>query len=90
MVSGDTDIVDFSNTAKVDVGMMYILNTYTSLGLAYNYQQAALDVEDEKRTLSLLFNRQFDPEWYMNIFLQSGLTNSVADGRVGISLIRNF
>ena len=90
LLLGDTDAVDFNDVLFVATGFTYYMNSKTSIGMAYDYQQAAVDGEDDGATVKINLNRQFNKRWSVKVYSLTGLSDSVADSGIGLSLRRNF
>lgn len=90
LLLGDTDVVDFNDVSFVTMGFTYYLNSKTSIGVAYDYQQAAVDGEDDGVLIKLNLNSQLNKQWSAKIYSLTGLSDSVADSGIGLSLRRNF
>ena len=87
---GDTDTVDFNDVLFVTTGFAYYINQKTSIGVAYDYQQAAVDGEDDGSIFKLNLNRKFNQQWSVKIYSLTGLSDSVADSGFGFSLRHDF
>ena len=87
---GDTDTVDFNDVLFITAGITYRMNSKTSFGVVYDYQQASVDGEDDNVILELNLSSQFNQQWSARIYSLTGLSDSVADSGIGFSLRHNF
>jgi len=87
---GDTSVTDYDDVLFMSYGLLYSANLQTSFSFAYNYQQATTNTSDESQSFSLYVNQRLDKQWMGSVFLFSGLSDSVADTGVGLSLIHSF
>jgi len=87
---GDTNEMDYDDVFFASTGIMYSVNPQTSFSVVYDYQQGTTNITDEAKSLGVYVNRRFSKDWSGSAFLFGGLTDSVADTGVGLSLIRSF
>ena len=87
---GDTVFVDYKDVVFATGGFTYQINSKTSFGLTYDYQQASIDGVDDGAMVNMNLSHQWNRRWSTNIYFMNGLTDSVADSGVGLSLSRNF
>ena len=87
---GDTVSVDYKDVVFVTGGFTYQINSKTSFGLTYDYQQASIDGVDDGTMVILDLSSQLNLKWSTSIYLMNGLSNSVADSGIGLTLKRNF
>lgn len=90
LLIGDTDTVDFNDVLFVTTGFTYHMNSKTSFGVVYDYQQASVDGEDDGAILELNLSSRFNQQWSARVYSLTGLSDSVADSGIGLSLRRNF
>lgn len=90
LLFGDTDFVDFNDVVFVTAGFTYHINPKTSFGLAYDYQQTAIDGTDDSAMIKLNLNRRFTRQWSANVYFLAGLSDAVADSGLGLSLMHSF
>ena len=90
LILGDTETVNFNDVMFATMGFTYNMNAKLSLGMIYDYQQAAVDGEDDGVIFEVNLNNQFNRQWSGRIYSLTGLSDSVADSGVGLSLRRNF
>ena len=87
---GDIGVTNYDDVFFASTGFMYSLKPQTSFSIIYDYQQATTNSTDEAQSLSLYANQRFSKQWSASAFLFSGLTDSVADTGIGLSLIHSF
>ena len=87
---GDTDAVNFNDVIFVTAGFTYHINPNTSFGLAYEYQQTAIDGADDSAMIKLNLNRRLSPQWSASVYFLAGISDSVADSGIGLTLGRDF
>ena len=90
LMLGDTDTVDFNDVMFATVGFSYRMNPKTSFGMVYDYQQAAVDGDDDGVIFELNLSTQFNQQWSGRVYSLTGISDSVADSGIGFSLRRNF
>ena len=90
LLLGDTDTVDFNDVLFVTTGFTYHMNSKTSFGVVYDYQQASVDGEDDGAILEFNLSKQFNQQWSARVYSLTGLSDSVAESGIGLSLKRNF
>lgn len=90
LMLGDTEAVNFNDVMFATVGFTYHMNSKIALGMVYDYQQAAVDGEDDGVIFEVNISNQFNRQWSGRIYSLTGLSDSVADSGVGLSLRRNF
>ncbi|MDH5424518.1 MAG: transporter [Gammaproteobacteria bacterium] len=87
---GDTDTINFNDVFFATAGFNYQVNAKTSVSLSYDYTQATIDGDDDAQILGLGIGRVFNDNWFSNIYLLNGLSDSVADSGIGFSLTNSF
>ena len=87
---GDTPSTDFNNVLFASTGVMYPINGSLLLNVVYDYQQATLDGIDAGQTISLYLTKTLNEGWSTSLYLLNGLSDSVADTGLGLSVSRNF
>jgi len=90
LLIGDTGVTDYDDVLFMSSGFMYSVSPQISFSFSYNYQQATTNTTDEAQSFGLYANQRFSQQWSGSVFLFSGLTDSVADTDVGLSLIHSF
>ena len=87
---GDTNVIDYNDVFFANPGLLYSVGPHTSFSFSYNYQQATTDITDESQSLSLYANQRLSKQWSGSAFIFAGLTDSVADTGLGLSLTHSF
>ncbi|MGB5396253.1 MAG: hypothetical protein WBN96_03825 [Gammaproteobacteria bacterium] len=90
LVVGDTKAVDYDNALFATAGLAYRFSPMTTLSVAYDYQQATSDSNDDGRMLGLYANHKFSREWSGNVYVLNGLSDSVADSGAGFTVIHSY
>lgn len=87
---GDKKSVDYNDVVFTTAGLMYQMNPETFLSVAYDYQQATSDAQEDGHMASLYATRRFSGQWSANVYLLSGFSDSVVDTGAGFTLIHRY
>jgi len=89
-VIGDTDTTDFNDVFFITAGINYQMNSNTMMSLSYDYQQAAVDGEENAELVGVSVSRKINKQWLSNFYFTNGVSDTVADTGFGIRLIRKL
>jgi len=87
---GDTAIANYNNVLFASAGVMYPINENLLLNAVYDYQQATLDGMDAGQMISLYLTKTLNEGWNVSLYLLNGLSDSVADTGMGLSVSRSL
>lgn len=87
---GSSDEVELDDRALFSVGTDYRLQKGTSLGLAYDYIQAASDSSDDGSEALLYINQKLADAWTLNVYTVKGFSDGSPDWSLGSQVSHKF